>query len=64
MAKKIGVLCCFCGQPVEKTETDPCRLTVEPATGKWQVWFSRGACFKERLAKLDDAPGFFDPAHF
>jgi hypothetical protein len=42
---------------------DACRITVEPnGDGKWQVWYSHGACFKSHLAVLPKAPGFFRPS--
>jgi len=56
--------CCFCGCGIEKTDTDPCRVTVETATGKWQVWMCHGSCFRAKLADLPEAPGLFEPAHF
>jgi hypothetical protein len=63
MTTKFGP-CCFCGKDVEENETDPCRITVENAKGKWQVWSCHGACFRKRLIELPEHPGFFDPAHF
>jgi len=56
--------CCFCGTVIEKQGTDPCRITVETVTGKWQVWFCHGACFRQRLAEIPEAPGLFEPAYF
>jgi galactitol-specific phosphotransferase system IIB component len=56
--------CCFCGAGIATSTTDPCRLTVETASGKWQVWFCHGQCFKDRLAQLPDNLDFFAPAHF
>jgi hypothetical protein len=58
-------LCCFCGRDIKEIDTDPCRLSVASAKApdKWQVWFCHAACFKERLAEVPGAPGFFDPAH-
>ena len=60
--------CCFCGRVISETGTDPCRLTVETAAEKWQVWYCHANCFKARLAaSIDGQPmtdGFFDPAHF
>ena len=57
--------CCFCGKDIEEHGTDPCRITVETATGKWQVWHCHGDCFKARLTEIPEGgPGFFDPAHF
>ena len=56
--------CCFCGQDIDKVGPDPCSVTVETAAGKWQVWKAHGACFKERLAVLPEAPSLFEPAHF
>jgi hypothetical protein len=52
--------CCFCGALIPETATDPCRVTVETTTGKWQVWSCHGECFKARLASGWD----FEPAHF
>lgn len=42
--------CCFCGVSIETTSVDPCRVIVEPATGRFQVWSCHAACFTERLA--------------
>jgi hypothetical protein len=56
--------CCFCGTNICATAVDPCRLTVETKSEKWQVWFCHSACFKERLTNPPDAPGLFEPAHF
>jgi hypothetical protein len=54
--------CPFCGNFVEESDVDPCRVTVETQSGKPQVWFCHAACFK---AKIVDNP-FIDlsPAHF
>jgi len=60
---KIGA-CCFCGREIEEIVADPCRVTVETAAGKWQVWTCRGACLRQKLADLPQAPGRFEPAHF
>jgi hypothetical protein len=57
-------MCCFCGKSVDRTATDPCRVTVETAEGKEQIWYSHGACYRERLANLPDAPDLFEPAYF
>jgi len=56
--------CCFCGRDIEKTATDPCRVTVETAGGMWQVWMCHGTCFRQKLADPPEAPGLFEPAHF
>jgi hypothetical protein len=56
--------CCFCGNAITQSATDPCRVTVETEQGKWQVWFCHGDCFKQRLANRPELHGFFDPAHF
>lgn len=56
--------CCFCAEPIQPADVDPCRVTVETRTGKWQVWFCHGDCFRSRLASLPNYPDFFDPAHF
>src|SRR5579859_4397553 len=56
--------CCYCGLPIRATEIDPCRLRVETAEGKWQVWFCHSACVKERLPDRPELMGLFSPAHF
>ncbi|HEV2690330.1 MAG TPA: hypothetical protein VGV35_17360 [Bryobacteraceae bacterium] len=56
--------CCFCAQIIAGNPTDPCRVTVETAAGKWQVWFCHAACFKQRLTDPPEAPGMMEPAHF
>jgi len=56
--------CCFCGLQIADSAIDPCRVSVETASGKLQWWFCHAKCFKQRLANLPQAPGFFDPAHF
>lgn len=56
--------CCFCGQTIEPTAIDPCRVSVETQADKWQVWFCHALCFKTKLTDPPDAPGFFAPAHF
>ncbi len=56
--------CCFCGRDIEKTNADPCRVKVETAAGKWQVWTCHSSCFREKLADPLEAPGLFEPAHF
>ena len=53
--------CCFCGKPISAAAPDPCRVTIETAAGKWQVWFAHAECFKARLAK--DAQLDLAPAH-
>lgn len=52
--------CCFCGQEIQPTAIDPCRVTVATASERWQVWFCHGACFKERIP----SDLFLEPAHF
>ncbi len=54
--------CCFCGAHIEPSEIDPCRVSVETASGKWQVWFCHSACFKGRIAT--GAVIDLSPAHF
>jgi hypothetical protein len=56
--------CCFCALPIAETSTDPCRVTVETAAAKWQVWHCHAECFKHRLSTRPDLLGLFDPAHF
>jgi len=56
--------CCFCGTDIWTTEIDPCRLTVETRSQKWQVWFCHSACFKRMLADPPELKGMFTPAHF
>jgi len=46
-------------------QDDPCRVTVETANGKWQVWRCDAVCFHERLTNpVRYWEGFFEPAHF
>ncbi len=56
--------CCFCALDIESSVTEPCRVTVETATGKWQVWFCHAACFKGLLTDPPGFPGMVEPAHF
>ena len=56
--------CCFCGTDIWTTEIDPCRLTVETRSQKWQVWFCHSACVKRMLADSSELKGMFAPAHF
>ena len=56
--------CCFCGLQIPDTAIEPCRLTVETAAGKWQMWVCHAACFKERLFDSPELMGMFEPAHF
>ena len=42
--------CCFCGEDIQPSAVDPCRVSVETAAGKWQVWCCHSACFKGVLA--------------
>jgi hypothetical protein len=64
MVVKFGP-CCLCGQQIEETATDPCRVRVETAEGKWQVWYCHGSCFRERLTTPPGFPDdFFEPAYF
>ncbi len=52
--------CCFCGKEIHATTLDPCRVTIETASGRWQVWFSHAECFRNRL--VDDP--MLEPAIF
>lgn len=56
--------CCLCGGGIEARSPNPLRLIAETSEGKWQVWFAHAACFKDKLIDPQDAPGFFEPAHF
>jgi hypothetical protein len=56
--------CCFCAKEIAETEIDPCRVTVETQTGRWQMWTCHAACFKERLRNPPEMPDLFNPAHF
>src|SRR5215470_10626740 len=56
--------CCFCGTDIWPTDIDPCRLTVETRSQKWQVWFCHSSCFKRMLADPPELKGMFTPAHF
>jgi hypothetical protein len=54
--------CCFCGADIEPSDIDPCRVSVETASGKWQAWFCHSACFRDRITT--GAPIDLSPAHF
>ena len=54
--------CCFCGHEIEETDSDPCRVTVETAKEKWQLWFCHAACFRSLITT--DSPIDLSPAHF
>ena len=56
--------CCLCGEPIEKSEIDPCSLTVSTVKDKWQVWYCHAACFRIRLTDDPELRGLFDPVHF
>ena len=53
--------CCFCGEDISQTDTDPCRVTVETVKGKWQAWYCHGKCFKEKIVEhpMDLSPVYF-----
>lgn len=64
-APPFGVMCCFCGKPIEGKPPDPCRVTVEICEeGKWQLWYCHASCFRERLTDPSGAPGLFEPRYF
>lgn len=46
--------CCFCGKRIESNSIEPCRLTVETQSGRWQVWWCHAECFKAQITKLHD----------
>ena len=52
----------FCNQEIERSDVDPCCVTVETVDGRWQVWRCHARCFRERVFSRDD--GLFDPEHF
>jgi hypothetical protein len=54
--------CPFCGELIDDTEIDPCRITVETRARKWQVWFCHAACFKSRI--VENRYMDLSPAHF
>ena len=54
--------CCFCGKDIAPSASDPCRVSLETAAGKWQVWFCHSACFKGLLAVSGSVD--LSPAHF
>ena len=56
--------CCFCAKDIGNSTVDPCRVTVQTVSGKWQVWSCHAACFKEKLTDPPEYPGLFEPAHF
>lgn len=54
--------CCFCGQPIESNDVDPCSVQVSTVEEKWQVWFCHAACFRERIVSTGEMD--LSPAHF
>lgn len=56
--------CCFCGLPIDTTKINPCRVTVETAEGRFQVWWCHAACFKELLSDRPELMGMMEPAVF
>ncbi len=54
--------CCFCGENISPTDTDPCRITVETVKDKWQTWFCHSGCFKKRIVEHPQID--LSPAHF
>jgi hypothetical protein len=54
--------CVFCGQMIEDSRVDPCRVTVETQEGLAQVWFCHAQCFKQRVAENQYVD--LSPAHF
>ncbi len=54
--------CPFCGKLIDESEIDPCRVTVETKSGKWQVWYCHAECFKSRIVGNDYMD--LSPAHF
>jgi hypothetical protein len=54
--------CCFCGNPIEPTNIDPCSVKVTTTSEKWQVWFCHSQCFKDRVVSTDEID--LSPAHF
>ena len=56
--------CCFCGENIAPSDTDPCRVQVTVANGKWQVWSCHAKCFRDRLTQRPDLRSLLDPAHF
>jgi hypothetical protein len=54
--------CPFCGEFIVDSEVDPCRVTVQTKSGKWQVWSCHAACFKARI--VENPHMDLSPAHF
>ena len=44
--------CCFCGKDIALTNTDPCRITVETSSEKWQVWFCMLTVLRLRFSNM------------
>ncbi|MCL4268047.1 MAG: hypothetical protein KJZ72_00810 [Anaerolineales bacterium] len=55
-------LCCFCGEDIISTNIDPCRVTVETVSEKFQIWFCHAECFKNKIFKHPQID--LSPAHF
>ncbi len=54
--------CCFCGNQIEKTDIDPCSVTVETLNENWQVWYCHAECFKNQITTEIEID--LSPAHF
>ena len=46
MEVEFGGPCCFCGEMIEETQIEQCRIAVEIKNGLSQVLFSYAQCFK------------------
>jgi hypothetical protein len=56
----LAVGCCFCAEAIRRTDTDPCRVTVETSNALVQVWFCHAECLKNRLSNDPALMGLFD----
>jgi hypothetical protein len=54
--------CLFCGKLIDESKIDPCRVTVETKSGKWQLWFCHAQCFKSKIVEnqyMNLSPAYF-----
>jgi len=53
--------CCFCGEPIRSSATEPCRLLLERGgasrTRPVSAYFCHEACFRKRVVLLVDEAG-------
>ena len=61
---KVVFPCCFCAKEIEKTEIDPCSISVATDNGRKQFWSCHSACFKAALNQEKKMKEIFEPTYF